>query len=183
MPAGRITIPVSKEQDQATKGSLKRLEDDLATLVDNIYTDVPTISFTTGGSISLSTDVTIAHETGAANVTAGDFRVTTAGTNAASVVTIGGSQALTNKTVSGALPATGTVTAHSGTAIPAGGTAGAGLQMSSATNFGIFFGSGAPTLSAAQGSLYIRSDGSTNNNRLYVATSSTGAWTAASTVA
>ncbi len=46
-----------------------------------------------------------------------------------------------------------------GTAIPAGGTAGAGLSMFSTTNFGLFGGSGAPTLSAAQGSIYARSNG------------------------
>jgi hypothetical protein len=52
------------------------------------------------------------------------------------------------------------------TAIPAGGTAGVGSLFSSTANFGTFFGSGAPTLSAAQGSLYLRSDGSPyfNNN-------------------
>lgn len=61
--------------------------------------------------------------------------------------------------------------AQSATAIPAGGTAGAGLRVSSTSNFGIFFGSGAPTLSAAQGSLYLRSDGSTNTmSNLYINT-------------
>lgn len=45
------------------------------------------------------------------------------------------------------------------TSIPAGGTAGSGLVFSSTSNFGAFFGSGAPTLSAAQGSLYLRSNG------------------------
>ncbi len=56
--------------------------------------------------------------------------------------------------------------AYSGTSIPAGGTTGAGYRFSSAANFGVFFGSGAPTLSAAQGSLYLRSDGvpAYNNN-------------------
>jgi hypothetical protein len=45
------------------------------------------------------------------------------------------------------------------TAITAGGTAGNGYKFSSTANFGVFYGSGAPTLSAAQGSLYLRSDG------------------------
>src|SRR5262245_23307956 len=44
----------------------------------------------------------------------------------------------------------------SSTAIPAGGTAGSGLNFSSTANFGVYFGSGAPTLSAAKGSLYLR---------------------------
>jgi hypothetical protein len=67
------------------------------------------------------------------------------------------------------------------TAIPAGGTAGMGYRFSSTSNFGIFFGSGAPTLSAAQGSLYIRSDGTTTNNRAYVNTDGGTTWTAITT--
>lgn len=57
-------------------------------------------------------------------------------------------------------------TIYNATAIPAGGTAGTGYKFSSTANFGVFFGSGAPTLSAAQGSLYVRSDGAPyyNNN-------------------
>jgi hypothetical protein len=69
------------------------------------------------------------------------------------------------------------------TAIPAGGTAGTGLQFSNTANFGIFFGSGAPTLSAAQGSLYIRSDGSATNNRAYINTNGSTTWTALTTAA
>ena len=69
------------------------------------------------------------------------------------------------------------------TAIPAGGTAGLGYRVSSTANFGVFFGSGAPTLSAAKGSLYLRSDGSTTNDRMYVNTDGATTWTAVQTVA
>lgn len=64
------------------------------------------------------------------------------------------------------LSVTGNVYAYNATAIPAGGTTGSGYTFSSTANFGMFFGSGAPTLSAAQGSLYVRSDGAPyyNNN-------------------
>lgn len=72
---------------------------------------------------------------------------------------------------------------HASTAIPAGGTTGAGLEFSSATNFGVFFGSGAPTLSAAKGSLYLRSDGSSTTSRIYVNTDGSTGWTAITTVA
>lgn len=68
-------------------------------------------------------------------------------------------------------------TALSGTSVPAGGTAGSGLMFSSVANFGMFFGSGAPTLAAAQGSLYLRSDGSTIATRLYVNTTGSTTWT------
>lgn len=67
--------------------------------------------------------------------------------------------------------------ALAGTAIPAGGITGAGMKLSATTNFGIFFGSGAPTLSAAQGSLYLRSDGAGVNSRLYVNTDGSTTWT------
>ncbi len=69
------------------------------------------------------------------------------------------------------------------TAIPAGGTAGFGFCGTSTANFGMFFGSGAPTLSAAQGSLYLRSDGSSTSTRMYVNTNGTTGWTNVTTAA
>lgn len=69
------------------------------------------------------------------------------------------------------------LTIYGGTAIPAGGTAGVGYKMSSTANFGVFFGSGAPTLSAAKGSLYLRSDGSSTSTRMYVNTDGATTWT------
>lgn len=73
--------------------------------------------------------------------------------------------------------------AYNTTAIPTGGTAGKGLLLSSTSNFGTFFGSGAPTLTAAKGSLYLRSDGSATNNRMYVNTDGGTTWTAVTTAA
>jgi hypothetical protein len=81
------------------------------------------------------------------------------------------------------ISAVGAATILSGTAVPVGGTAGGGYKMSSTTNLGIFFGSGAPTLNAAQGSLYLRTDGSTTTTRLYVNTDGATTWTAVTTVA
>jgi len=66
---------------------------------------------------------------------------------------------------------------QSRTAVPAGGLAGAGMLMSSTTNLGMFFGSGAPTLSAAKGSIYIRTDGSSASTRTYVNTDGSTSWT------
>lgn len=42
---------------------------------------------------------------------------------------------------------------------------------------GIYVGSGAPSLSAAQGSIYLRSDGSSTSTRLYVNTDGSTTWT------
>lgn len=72
---------------------------------------------------------------------------------------------------------------HDATAIPAGGTAGAGYRFSSTSNFGVFFGSGAPTLAAAKGSLYLRSDGSGTGDRAYINTDGGTTWTALTTAA
>lgn len=68
---------------------------------------------------------------------------------------------------------TGASTIYNATAIPAGGAAGTGYKFSSTSNYGIFFGSGVPTLSAAQGSIYLRSDGTP-----YYNTNGTTGWTA-----
>ena len=70
---------------------------------------------------------------------------------------------------------TGTVTVDSGTAPVAGGDA--AVLMTSTANLGIFVGSGAPTVSAAQGSIYLRTDGSSTSTRLYVNTNGSTGWT------
>lgn len=73
--------------------------------------------------------------------------------------------------------ATGKVYASTGTAIPAGGSANDGFCFSSTNNFGVFFGAGAPTMEAAKGSLYLRSDGSSTSTRIYVNTNGLSGWT------
>jgi hypothetical protein len=75
------------------------------------------------------------------------------------------------------------VTLGSSTGIPAGGANSFGYKFTSTLNFGVFFGSGAPTLSAAKGSLYLRSDGTTTNNRAYINTDGGTTWTALTTAA
>jgi hypothetical protein len=80
------------------------------------------------------------------------------------------------------LASSGTVvTLASTTGIPAGGSSAFGYKFSSTANFGIYVGSGAPTLSAAKGSLYLRSDGSATNNRSYINTDGSTTWTALTT--
>lgn len=72
--------------------------------------------------------------------------------------------------------ATGSVSAGSATAVTAGGST-TGVLLSSTASLGIFVGSGVPTISAAQGSLYLRTDGSSTSTRLYVNTNGTTGWT------
>jgi hypothetical protein len=76
--------------------------------------------------------------------------------------------------------ATGAVTAKSASALTAGGAA-MFVGTNTAASMGIYFGSGVPTISAAQGSLYMRSDGSSTSTRAYVNTNGTTGWTAITT--
>ena len=80
------------------------------------------------------------------------------------------------------LAATGNITADSASALVAGG-ASAFIATNTAAGFGIYVGSGAPTVAAAKGSLYLRSDGSTTNDRAYINTNGSTTWTALTTAA
>lgn len=62
------------------------------------------------------------------------------------------------------------------TALTAGGATNMSVAFSS-SSVAIFAGSGAPTISAAQGSIYLRSDGSSTSTRLYVNTNGSTGWT------
>lgn len=77
--------------------------------------------------------------------------------------------------------------ALAGTAITAGGATKAALAIGAgsagAAAAGIYFGSGAPTISAPKGSIYIRTDGSSTSTRLYVNTDGATTWTNVTTAA
>lgn len=68
-----------------------------------------------------------------------------------------------------------------GTATPAAGSTSAVLLFGTTAGFGIYYGSNAPTVSAAQGSLYLRSDGSSGTTRAYINTNGSTGWTNIST--
>jgi hypothetical protein len=78
------------------------------------------------------------------------------------------------------ISATGNITADSASALVAGG-ASAFIATNVAAGMGIYVGSGAPTVAAAQGSLYLRSDGSSTSTRAYVNTNGTTGWAAITT--
>lgn len=71
----------------------------------------------------------------------------------------------------------GNVVVQAATATPASGSSTAALLFGTTAAFGIYYGSGAPTVTAAQGSIYIRSDGSSTSTRLYVNTTGSTTWT------
>jgi hypothetical protein len=80
------------------------------------------------------------------------------------------------------LAATGNITADSASGLVAGG-ASAFIATNVAAGMGIYVGSGAPTVAAAQGSLYLRSDGSSTSTRAYINTNGSTTWTALTTAA
>jgi hypothetical protein len=147
----------------------------MATLVDmagnTLITENIRIGATNPGDAA--TDISSAELTfldGAAATNAGTNKAVITGTSGA--VTLAGAI-----TASSTYSGVGAMTILNATAVPAGGTAGSGYKFSSTSNLGVFFGSGAPTLSAAQGSLYMRTDGSSTSTRLYVNTNGTTGWT------
>ena len=75
----------------------------------------------------------------------------------------------------------GSVTALNASAVTAGGAA--ALLATTTADLGVYFGSGAPTVSAAQGSLYLRTDGSSTSTRAYINTDGATTWTAITTAA
>lgn len=77
----------------------------------------------------------------------------------------------------------GTLKLQSAAGVFAGGAAQCSVLVSTNSGFGIYWGSGAPTVSAGKGSIYLRSDGSTTNDRMYVNTNGSTTWTAVTTVA
>jgi hypothetical protein len=77
------------------------------------------------------------------------------------------------------LAATGNITADSASALVAGG-ASAFIATNTAVGMGVYIGSGAPTVAAAKGSIYLRSDGSSASTRLFVSDGGT-TWIAVTT--
>jgi hypothetical protein len=65
--------------------------------------------------------------------------------------------------------------------VTAGGATVPALTIGNVANFGIFFGSGPPTISAAQGSLYLCTNGSSATTRAYINTNGTTGWTSVTT--
>jgi hypothetical protein len=89
------------------------------------------------------------------------------------------SLAATGAVTAASVSATGNVTADSNVALVAGG-ASAFIATNTAAGMGVYIGSGAPTVAAAKGSIYLRSDGSSTSTRLYVSDGST-TWIAVTT--
>jgi hypothetical protein len=142
----------------------------------------PTITGATISNPTLTVD-SIAEHTAAGGVaidgvTCKDSDIT------ANDATLSGTLAVTGTTtLTGAVSTVGQLSVQTGTAPPAAGIATAGIKLSSTADFGIYFGSGAPTFSAAKGSLYLRTDGTSTSTRAYINTNASTTWTAITTAA
>ena len=149
---------------------------------------ISAIGNVTGGNIRTAGLISATGNITGGNILNGGLISSTGNSTAANYLTTGLTSATGNITggniiSSAVISSAGNARILSGTAVPAGGTVGAGYLMSSTTNLGVFFGSGVPTLSAAQGSLYLRTDGSSTSTRMYVNTNGSTTWTAVTTVA
>ena len=75
----------------------------------------------------------------------------------------------------------GVIASATDQAITAGGAL--VLNMGNAASPNIYIGSGAPTITANKGSLYIRTDGSSTSTRMYINTTGLAVWTNFTTAA
>lgn len=160
-------------------------------------TGATTLASTLGVTGALTFQATVASTTtsgGGAAITATEYRAFANATHGACLAGFGTTNdvALFNKSVAVVLrvptgttnvSVVGTVAVADATATPAGGSTGVRLVFGTTAGFGVYVGSGAPTVSAAQGSLYLRSDGSTTTTRAYINTDGVTTWTAITTVA
>jgi len=105
------------------------------------------------------------------------------GAAAAAGVTIGVVSSGTDENVNINAKGNGWATFRSDVGYTAGGNLRTGIYIGSTANFGIICGTGAPTVAAAQGTLYLRRDGTTTNDRAYINTTGSTTWTALTTAA
>jgi len=99
-------------------------------------------------------------------------------TLSSSLVVTGGVSLSSGLTVANTLTASTGVSLINGSSAPANGSSNYGVRLTGTAGFGVYVGSSAPTLSAAQGSLYLRTEGGTSLTRAYINTAGTSVWTA-----
>jgi hypothetical protein len=191
-------VTIGDTGDIVTDGVIATTNDVFAnTLLVNANTTTGTLTLT-GSITGVTTLATSGNVTvgGALDMTSGAISNVTSLNGSGGALTIGnGSSAITvpgdfsAATVSGQfvnstfdIGTESAVRVGSALAPSAGGSTARAVYLGSGT-LGIFYGSGAPTLSAGKGSLYLRTDGTTTTNRMYVNTNGSTTWTAVDTVA
>ena len=163
---GNITAVTVVTTPRIVTNSIRSDDSSFVTIEDGLNVEQGLLI---SGDLNTVGNITGGNVLGGANVNAT--------THTGATVSVSGNITGGNVLSSAVVSAVGAATILSGTAVPAGGTVGAGYKFSSVANFGVFFGSGAPSLVAAKGSLYLRSDGSTTNDRMYINTDGAATWT------
>lgn len=136
----------------------------------------PTINTATIVNPTITAD-SIAGYTDSDTGTIFGLTVTNGALSLPSTLTVTSTTTLTGAaTASSTLATVGQLSVQTATAPPASGANTSGIKVSSTANLGIYWGSGAPTFSAAQGSIYMRTDGSSSSTRLYVNSTGSTTW-------
>ncbi len=135
------------------------------------------------GTISLQWDGSSLDFVNAAGDIAGITWTTIAGIEVLQITSSGAIQLVAPDGIiaSGDLAVSETLAVMAASGVTAGGVG--AISIYGLTAFGIYFGSGAPSVSASKGSLYMRTDGSTTNDRAYINTNGSTTWTAIITAA
>lgn len=154
-----------------------------AKIVLTIPATAATLTIAAGKTLTASASITLAGTDGKTLTVSNSL--TLAGTDA-TVMTFPSTSATiartdAGQTFTGAQSIAGVLTVASATATPANGSTAARLLFGTTAGFGIYYGSGAPTVAAAQGSLYLRSDGDGAANRAYINSDGATTWTAIAT--
>jgi len=137
-----------------------------------------TVQFTGSATLALQRSIVIAPPTFTSDT------ATKAITAATTMAITGPPVASTNVTLTA--PNNSSLWLASGIATVAGGSLAAALAIgatASVPTMGIYWGSGAPTIAAPAGSLYLCTNGSTGTTRAYINTTGSTTWTAINTVA
>lgn len=136
----------------------------------------PTINTATISNPTLTVD-TVSEHTSANGVSVDGVTLKDSNVSATNLTATGTLAVTGTSTLTGAVSTVGQLSVQTSTAPPAAGASTSGIKVSSTANLGLFWGSAAPTFSAAQGALYIRTDGSSTSTRLYVNTTGSTTWT------
>ena len=140
-------------------------------------------TLTLGGDLNVTGNVTVGGAEIVNNTLTADITMATNKKvefrDTAAYINSGSSGALTIHAAT--VDVNGVASLATGTGATAGGAV--ATSLGTAGVLGVYFGSGAPSVVAPKGSLYLRTDGSTTNDRAYIARDGAGTWTALTTAA